>query len=54
MLLDPSRFALAGNPVDHLRATLLVVTAPDGSPVLPGFLRWAFALNEGDLLAVSP
>jgi hypothetical protein len=50
----PPRFAPASNPVDQLHATLPVVSARDGSPLLPDFVRWAFALNEGDLLAVSP
>ncbi|MBW8874028.1 MAG: hypothetical protein JF614_03625 [Acidobacteria bacterium] len=55
MLLDPPpRFSPAHNPVNRLRATLPVITAEDGSPVLPGFILWAFSLNEGDLLAVSP
>jgi hypothetical protein len=40
--------------VYRLRATLPVVTAEDGSPILPAFVLWAFSLNEGDLLAVSP
>jgi len=35
-------------------ATLPVVTAEDGSPILLSFVLWAFSLNEGDLLAVSP
>ncbi|HSS76992.1 MAG TPA: hypothetical protein VLV54_09625 [Thermoanaerobaculia bacterium] len=35
-------------------ATLPGVTAEDGSPILLPFVRWAFSLNEGDLLAVSP
>ncbi|MBW8875935.1 MAG: hypothetical protein JF614_13295 [Acidobacteria bacterium] len=55
MLLDPPpRFSPARNPVNRLRATLPVIAAEDGSPVLPGFILWAFALNEGDLLAVEP
>jgi hypothetical protein len=49
---SPPRFSLAGNPVDQLHATLPVVSARDGSPLLPDFVRWALALNEGDLLAV--
>jgi hypothetical protein len=54
MLLDtPPRFSPAGSPVDQLYATLPALTAPDGSPILPGFLLWAFSLNEGDLLALS-
>jgi hypothetical protein len=57
MLLDevpPPRFSTEGSPVNRLRATLPMLAAEDGSPVLLRFVRWAFSLNEGDLLAVSP
>jgi len=57
MLLDdvpPPRFSTEDSPVNWLRATLPLFAADDGSPVLHRFVRWAFSLNEGDLLAVSP
>jgi hypothetical protein len=54
LLVTPPRFSPAGCPVDQLYATLPALIARDGSPILPDFLLWAFSLNEGDLLAVSP
>jgi hypothetical protein len=36
-----------------LHAKLPIFVAEGGRPVLPDLLLWAFALNEGDLLAVS-
>ncbi|MGH7489079.1 MAG: hypothetical protein ACREMY_26270, partial [bacterium] len=50
----PPRFAPGGSPVVRWHATLPVVTAEDGSPILLPFVRWAFSLHEGDLLAGSP
>ena len=50
----PPRFAPGGSPVVRWKATLPVVRAEDGSPILLPFERWAFWLNEGDLLALSP
>jgi hypothetical protein len=50
----PPRFSVEGSPVCRLCAKLPVVMADDGSPFLPRIVRWAFSLNEGDLLAVSP
>src|SRR5882724_5887706 len=48
------RFAPGGSPVVRWHATLPLVTAKDGSPILLPLVCWAFSLNEGDLLAVSP
>jgi hypothetical protein len=50
----PPRFAPGGSPVVRWQATLPVITAKDGSPILLPLVHWAFSLNEGDLLAVSP
>ncbi len=50
----PPRFALGVSPVLRWRRTMPAVAAEDGSPILLPFVRWAFSLNEGDLLAVSP
>jgi hypothetical protein len=50
----PPRFQPAANPVYLLRAVLPVFAAEDGSPVLPDVILWAFSLNEGDLVTVSP
>lgn len=48
------RFIPGYSPVVKWHATLPLIAAEDGSPVLLPFHRWAFSLNEGDLLAVSP
>jgi len=48
------RFAAGHGPVVQWNATLPLIAAEDGSPILDPFVRWAFSLNEGDLLAVSP
>jgi hypothetical protein len=40
--------------VYHLRAKLPVSAGENGSPVLPKSIRWAFSLNEGDLVVVAP
>jgi hypothetical protein len=48
------RFPPGHSPVVRWQATLPLIAAEDGSPILLPFVRWAFSLNEGDLLAVSP
>jgi hypothetical protein len=50
----PPHFSPASEWVPWLRATLPLPAAKDGSHLLPGVVRWAYSLNEGDLLAVSP
>jgi hypothetical protein len=50
----PPRFYLGSKRVYWHQPSQMPITAEGGSLRLPKLILWAFRLNEGDLLAVSP